>query len=272
MQNANCKLQNLKPFPLNFHFPICILQLLLLSCLLLAASVFAEEKPLTIAAAADLSFALKEISQKFERDTGIKVALSFGSTGMLARQIENGAPFDVFFAASEKYIDELKDKGLIIPNTKELYAQGRIVLALNKISGIKAKKLEDLISPFIKKIAIANPDHAPYGIAAMEALKKLNLWDALKPKLVYGENIRQALQYIQTGNAQAGIIALSVVDAPEITWTLIDHNIHNSINQAVAVIKTTKAEKEAREFIDYVNGPHSRPIMKKYGFLLPGEF
>ncbi|MEK7689240.1 MAG: molybdate ABC transporter substrate-binding protein, partial [Deltaproteobacteria bacterium] len=114
------------------HFPICILQLLLLSYLLLAASVFAEEKPLTIAAAADLSFALKEISQKFERDTGIKVALSFGSTGMLARQIENGAPFDIFFAASEKYIDELKNNGLIIPNTKELYAQGRIVLAVNK--------------------------------------------------------------------------------------------------------------------------------------------
>ena len=272
MQNANCKLQNLKPFPLNLHFPICILQLLLLSCLLLAASVFAEEKPLTIAAAADLSFALKEISQKFERDTGIKVGLSLGSTGMLARQIENGAPFDVFFAASEKYIDELKDKGLIISDTKKLYAQGRIVLAVNNKSNVHAKNLEDLFDPSIKKIAIANPDHAPYGIAAMEALKKLNLWDALKPKLVYGENIRQALQYIQTGNAQAGIIALSVVDAPEITWTLIDHNIHNPINQAVAVIKTTKAEKEAREFINYVNGPHSRPIMKKYGFLLPGEF
>lgn len=240
--------------------------------LFFATMVFAEQKQITIAAAADLSFALKEISQKFERETGIKTVLSFGSTGMFTRQIENSAPFDIFFAASEKHIDELKDKGLIISDTKKLYAQGRIVLAVNKKSGVHAKNLEDLLNPSIKKIAMANPDHAPYGIAAMEALKKLNLWDILKPKLVYGENIRQVLQYIQTGNTQAGIIALSVADVPEITWMIIDYNIHNPINQAVAVIKTTKAEKEAREFINYVNGPQSRPIMKKYGFLLPGEF
>jgi len=244
----------------------------LISILLFATIVFAEQKQITVAAAADLSFALKEISQKFEKDTGIKIVLSFGSTGMFARQIENSAPFDIFFAASEKYIDELNDKGLTISDTKKLYAQGRIVLAVNKKSDVHAKNLEDLLNPSVKKIAIANPNHAPYGIAAMEALKKRNLWDVLKPKLVYGENIRQALQFVQTGNAQAGIIALSVADVPEITWIIIDHNIHNPINQAAAVIKTTKAEKEAREFINYVDGLQGRPIMKKYGFLLPGEF
>ncbi|MBI5047763.1 MAG: molybdate ABC transporter substrate-binding protein [Deltaproteobacteria bacterium] len=136
---------------------------------------------------------------------------------------------------------------------------------------MNAKKLEDLLDPSIKKISIANPDHAPYGIAAKEALLKLELWDKLKPKLVYGENIRQALQYLQTGDVPVGIIALSVANVSEITYMPIDNTLHNPINQAAAVIKKTKAEKEAREFIHYVNSPIGRPIMKKYGFLLPGE-
>ena len=178
----------------------------------------------------------------------------------------------VFFAADKKYIDELKNRGLIIPDTQKLYAQGRIALATNKKSEVNAKKLEDLLDPSIKKIAIANPDHAPYGIAAKEAMIKLDLWDKLKPKLVYAENIRQAVQFVQTGDATAGIVALSVAYMPEISYTLIDENFHNPINQTVAVIKNTKIEKEARGFIDYVNSPDGRTIMKRYGFSLPGEF
>ncbi|MBI3755071.1 MAG: molybdate ABC transporter substrate-binding protein [Deltaproteobacteria bacterium] len=258
----------------NFKFQI----LLLTAYCLLPTAIFADQKQLTIAAAADLSFALKEISQQFEKDTGAKIVLSFGSTGMLARQIENGAPFDIFFAANERYIDELKDKGLIIPDTKKLYAQGRLVLAANKKlvpagskqgSGVHVKKLEDLFDPSIKKIAIANPVHAPYGIAAKEAMTKLGLWDKLKPKMVYAENIRQAVQFVQTGDASAGIVALSVADAEDITYTIIDLSLHNPINQAVAIIKTTKVERDARLFIDYANSPAGRTIMKKYGFGLP---
>ena len=240
--------------------------------MLLPTSCLTAERHLTVAAAADLSFALKEIAQQFEINTGTRVVLSYGSTGMLSRQIENGAPFDVFFAADKKYIDELKNRGLIIPDTQKLYAQGRIALATNKKSEVNAKKLEDLLDPSIKKIAIANPDHAPYGIAAKEAMIKLDLWDKLKPKLVYAENIRQAVQFVQTGDATAGIVALSVAYMPEISYTLIDENFHNPINQTVAVIKNTKIEKEARGFIDYVNSPDGRTIMKRYGFSLPGEF
>ncbi len=240
--------------------------------LFFAAGVFAEQKSLTIAAASDLSFALKEITQQFEKDTGIKIVLSFGSTGMLTRQIENGAPFDIFFAANERYVDELESRGLVIPDTKQLYAQGRIVLAVNKIYGINAKKLEDLVDSSIKKIAIANPDHAPYGIAAKEVLIKLGLWDKLKSKMVYAENIRQALQFIKAGDASAGIVALSVADTSDITYTIVDSSLHNPINQAVAIIKTTKVERDARLFIDYVNSPVGRAIMKRYGFSLPGEF
>jgi len=240
--------------------------------LFFVSPVFAEQKSLTVAAASDMSFALKEIAKKFEKDTSIKVVLSFGSTGMLSQQIENGAPFDIFFAASEKYIDELGKKGFVASDTKQLYAQGRIVLAVHKNSHLTIKRLEYLLSPSIKKIAIANPNHAPYGIAAMEALKKLNLWDTLKSKLIYGENIRQTLQYVQTGDVSAGIIALSVANVPEITYTMIDDNLHNPINQIVAVVKTTKAEKEARLFIDYINSSAGRAVMRKYGFRLPGEF
>lgn len=260
MKKINCKWIGVFLFFLTTHH------------MLLPTSCLTAERHLTIAAAADLSFALKEIAGQFEKDTGIKIALSFGSTGMFTQQIENGAPFDVFFAANEKYIDGLKNKGLIIPDSQKLYAQGRIVLAVNRKSGVNAKRLEDLLDPSVKKIAIANPDHAPYGIAAKEALIKLGLWDKLKSKLVYAENIRQAVQFIQTGDAPVGIVALSVADVPEITWTLIDNSLHNPINQAAAVIKTTKAEKEARSFIDYVNSAAGRMVMKKYGFSLPGEF
>jgi len=246
--------------------------LILLLGFMLTARVPAEESELIIAAAADLSFALKEAAQSFEKTTGIKSALSLGSTGHLASQIENGAPFDVLFAANVKYIDELDGKGLILPGTKRLYARGRIVLAVNKKSGVRVSTLEDLIDPSAAHIAIANPGHAPYGIAAKEALIKKGLWKRLKPKIVYGENVRQALQYIQTGDAAAGIVALSVADVPEIRYVLIDEGLYAPIDQACAVIKASRHRKEAILFIEFVNSPAGRVIMKKYGFKLPGEF
>ncbi|MBI5588655.1 MAG: molybdate ABC transporter substrate-binding protein [Deltaproteobacteria bacterium] len=224
---------------------------------------------LTVAGAADLTFAFKEIAAEFEKETGLKVILSMGSTGMLTRQIEQGAPFDVFFAANSKYIDELNRGNYVMPDTVELYAVGRIVLAVNRSSGIRATELADLLDPRIKRVAIANPDHAPYGVAAMEAMKSAGLWERLKGKLVYGENVRATLQFIQTGNAEAGIVALSVADLPEISYTVIDSKQHNPIKQSAAVVRGTREEKAARDFIKFVNGPKGRPIMKKYGFALP---
>lgn len=245
---------------------------LLASYLLLLASPVWAEPRITIAAAADLSFALKEIAQGFEGERGVKITLSFGSSGILARQIENGAPFDVFFSASRGYIDGLKKRGLIINGSEALYAQGRLVLAVNRSSNVKADRLEDLLNPAIKRIAIANPDHAPYGAAAKEALVNKGLWDRVKSRLVYGENIRQTLQFIQTGDAPVGIVALSVANVPDITYTMIDSSLHSPINQVVAIIKTTKAEGSARDFIFYVNSHKGRPIMKRYGFILPEGF
>ncbi|GAB4449073.1 MAG: hypothetical protein Fur0044_44650 [Anaerolineae bacterium] len=245
---------------------------------LLVASAGAPEnqatsnEPLLVAAAADLQFAFTDIGAKFKEQTGQEIEFTFGSTGNLATQIENGAPFDILAAANIAFVDRLKEQGLIIDDTQQLYAQGRIVLAVNRESGIQATKLEELLNPAITNIAIANPEHAPYGKAAQEALQSVGLWEEIQPKLVLGENVRQTLQFVQTGDAPVGIVALSVADVPEVTYTLLDGNLHNPLNQALAVIKSTPHEAAARAFIDFVNGPQGRPIMKQYGFLLPGEF
>jgi molybdate transport system substrate-binding protein len=224
-----------------------------------------------VAAAADLQFAFTDIASKFEQQTGNKVILVFGSTGQLAQQIENGAPYDLFAAANRSFVDDLATKNRIIPESVELYARGRIVLAVNKLSGVSITTLNDLLSPKIKHIAIANPEHAPYGLAAKQAFEKLGLWEALKDKVVFGENIRQTLQYIQTGDAEAGIVSLSVANVPEITWTLIDESLHQPIDQALGVVSGSPHQDIAREFAAFINGEIGRPIMRKYGFVLPGE-
>lgn len=227
---------------------------------------------LTVAAAADLRSAFTEIGQAFEQETGTAVIFSFGSTGLLAKQIEYGAPFDLFAAANTSFLDTLRDRGLIIDDSRRLYARGRIVLAVNKNTQLHVTQLSELIQPGIKVIAIANPHHAPYGVAAQQAMEKLGIWDRIKPKLVYGENIRHALELIQTGNAEVGVVALSVAGAPEITWTLVPDDLHAPIDQALAIIKGTRMEVQARRFIHFMNQRDGRLIMKKYGFLLPGEF
>lgn len=226
-------------------------------------------RSITVAAAADLSFAFKDIVASFEKETGIEVILSFGSTGMLAKQISEGAPFDLFFAADRKHLEGLSDKGHVIPSSVERYAMGVIVLAVNRSSGIEARELKDLLKPGIRSVAIANPDHAPYGRAAMEALKSAGLWERLKDKLVVGENIRQTLQFIQTGNAEGGIVALSVASVPEIAYFPIGPSLHNPIDQAVGIVKTSKDVEAARSFIRYVRGPAGSEVMKKYGFIIP---
>lgn len=229
----------------------------------------AADRKLTVAGASDLSYAFKEIAAGFEKETGYKVVLSLGSTGMLAAQIAEGAPFDAFFAANRKFVEDLEKGGHILPGTVELYAEGRLVVATKRASTLKINRLEDLRDGRITKIAIANPEHAPYGKAAMEALKSARLWDELKPRLVYGENIRQALQFVESGNAGAGIIARSVADAPGIEYAEVPSRLHNPISQAAGVVSSSKEIEAARKFIKFVNGPKGSPIMKKYGFLPP---
>jgi molybdate transport system substrate-binding protein len=226
---------------------------------------------LVVAAAADLVFAFREIVPAFERERHAKVTLTLGSTGHLAQQIEHGAPFDVFFAANMSFIEALRSRGHVRPGTVEPYAQGLIVLATHK-NRMPLVGLGDLGQDAVRRVAIANPVHAPYGMAAKEALEKAGLWERVGPKLVYGENISQALQFLRTENVDAAILALSVAQVPEIRSDLIDRALYRPIVQGVAVTIRAREPDLARAFIRFVNGPEGRSIMKRFGFLMPGEF
>ena len=244
--------------------------------LVLAATRAAEAQPaattLVVYAASDLDMAFREIKPLFEKATGARVTLVMGSTGNLAKQIGHGAPADVFFAANESFVDDLRAAGAIIPQTRALYAQGRIVLAFPKKSTSALRELQDLLKPEVRRVAIANPAHAPYGRAAQEALERAGVWERVKPKLVYGETIRHALQFVETGAVEAGIVALSIADAPGIAYTPIDPKLHAPLNQVAAVVKRSPHPDLGAAFIQFVNGAEGRPILKRYGFLLPGEF
>lgn len=246
--------------------------LAVVALLVMAALAHAVEPPaLTVFAAADLAFALKEIAARFEKATGTKVVLVLGSTGNLAKQIEHGAPADLFFAANESFVDSLVTRGAVIRETRAMYAQGRIVLAVPKGGGA-VPPLRMLREPRFKRIGIANPAHAPYGTAAAEALRAVGIWDDVRARLVYGENIRQTLQFLQAGAVDAAIVALSVAAVPEIEWAAIDPALHRPLDQVAAVVRRSPRPELALGFLQFVNGVEGRPIMKRYGFLLPGEF
>ena len=224
---------------------------------------------LTVAAASDLMPAFEEIGREFEAAHKTKVVFVFGSTGLLTKQIENGAPMDLFAAADVSYVGQLEQKGLIIPDSKSVYARGRITLWTSAESNLRLLGIEDLARPEVQRIAIANPDHAPYGLAARQALETAGIWERVKPKLVYGDNIRQTLQYAETGNVEVAIVALSLSTQSRGRWTVIPENLHKPIDQGMAIIKTTKNEPAARAFAAFVNGPQGRAIMQKYGFTFP---
>ena len=216
--------------------------------------------------------AFREIKPIFEKATGTRVTLVMGSTGNLAKQIEHGAPADVFFAANASFVDDLQTAGAVIPQTRALYAQGRIVLATPTKPTVVVRELADLLKPEVRRVAIANPAHAPYGRAAQEALESAGVWERLKPKLVYGENIRHTLQFVETGAVEAGIVALSVAGVPDVRYVPIDPKLHKPLNQVAAVVKRSARPELGVAFIQFLNGPEGRPIMKRYGFFLPGEF
>ncbi|MCX8114956.1 MAG: molybdate ABC transporter substrate-binding protein [Burkholderiaceae bacterium] len=235
----------------------------------------AQARPPIVAAASDLKFAVTEIAARFEADTGRTVQLNFGSSGNFARQIRQGAPFELFMSADEDFVFELANAGLT-RDRGELYAVGRIVLYAPKGSSIRLDAdLKGLREAWgaVRKFAIANPEHAPYGRAAQQALQALGLWDFVQPKLVLGENIAQTAQFVTTGNAQAGIIALSLALAPELqrqgSHVLLPETLHNPLRQRMVL--TRRAGETAALFYAYLQQPPARAILKRYGFLLPGE-
>lgn len=228
---------------------------------------------LTVAAAADLTPAFQELGVAFKEQTGIDVVFSFGSTGQLTQQIEQGAPVDVFAAANRAYIDELEQQGLVITDTVALYAQGRLTIWTRADSPLTFDSIDDLTQEGVTRLAIANPEHAPYGVAAREALESAGLWEVLQPKLILGENIAHTLQFAETGNVDVAIVALSlsIATGDEGRFVLIPAELHNPLDQALAVVSSTAHEAEARQFAAFVNSETGRVIMRHYGFILPGE-
>lgn len=228
-------------------------------------------EPLIVFAASDLQFALADLAAAFAAEGNVKPTIILGSTGTFSQQIENGAPADVFFAADESYLARLDAQGLILGGTRQPYAIGRLVL-IERAGLPSLTALSDVARSDVRRFAIANPGHAPYGRAAREALMSAGLWESLSPKLVMGENISQAFQFVQTGNADAGIVALSLaLGVPGTRYTLIDISLHQPLVQAAAVIAGTTQPAAARKFLAFVNGVTGRSILKNYGFALPGE-
>ena len=221
---------------------------------------------ITVAAASDLTPAFEELGRAFEAAHKTKVVFVFGSTGLLTRQIENGAPMDLFAAANISYIDQLEQKGITIPDSKAVYARGRITLWTRSDSNLRLENISDLGRPEVQRIAIANPDHAPYGLAAKQALESVGIWERIRPKLVYGDNVRQTLQFAETGNVEVAIVALSLSMQNRGRSTLIPEELHQPIDQALAIIKTTKNEPAARAFAAFIASAQGREVMKKYGF------
>jgi len=248
-------------------------QIIVLFAVLLAGS-YAPAQAVKVAAAADLKFAMVELAAQFEKQSGAKLGVTYGSSGNFLTQIQNGAPFDLFFSADSEYPKKLEAAGLTEPGILREYAVGRIVIWAPSDSGIDAATdgWKSLLDQRVKKIAIANPEHAPYGRAALAAMKKAGIYERVKDKLVYGENISQAAEFVQSGNAQVGIVALSLAMSPAMKngsrWE-IPADSYPAITQAAVLLRTSKNKDAARRFLDFVSGSQGREILQRFGFTVP---
>jgi molybdate transport system substrate-binding protein len=249
--------------------------IIVLLAVLLTAS-YARAQAVKVAAAADLKFAMAELASQFEKHSGVKLDVTYGSSGNFLTQLQNGAPFDLFFSADSEYPKKLEAAGLTEPATSREYAVGHIAIWTPSDSGINAAKegWRCLLDQRVNKIAVANPDHAPYGRAAVAALKKAGIYEQVKDKLVYGENISQAAEFVQSGNAQAGIVALSLAISPAMKngnrWE-IPADSYPAIKQTVVLLKASKNKDAARRFLDFVSGSQGREILQRFGFTVPAS-
>jgi molybdate transport system substrate-binding protein len=241
------------------------------------AAVADEPKVVSVAAAADLSSAFKDIAAEFKKDKGIEVKLSFGASGALTQQIENGAPFDIFFSADMGYPLQLIAEGHAAPNSVYRYAIGKLVLwaLANSPLDFDHQGMNTLLDPSVQKISIANPEHAPYGRAAVAALKHADLYDRVSSRLVIGENISQAAQFVESGNAQVGFVALAHASAPEIQgkgkYWQVPADAYPALDQGAIVLMHSPHNKEAEQFMDFIKTKQAAAIMQNYGFTLPEQ-
>lgn len=253
---------------------------LLVTAFVFASTVVlaADKEPsreITVAAAADLSTALREVAANFEKQSGIKVKLSFGSSGALTQQIENGAPFDVFFSADMDYPRQLISHGDADAESLYRYAIGKLVLWTPSDSplDVEHKGLDVLNDPSVKKISIANPRHAPYGRAAVAVLKHAGLYERVSDRLVMGENVSQAAQFVESGNAQVGFVALAHAIAPAMQgkgkYWQIPEGVYPALDQGVVILSHSGHKKDAASFLEYIQGKDVAKMLQRYGFAVP---
>ena len=237
----------------------------------------AADRDINVAAAADLSSALQEVAANYEKRTGVVVRLSFGASGALTQQIQNGAPFDVFFSADMDYPRQLIASSQAESATLYRYAVVRLVLWVPKDSplDVEHKGMDVLLDPSVKKISIGNPQHAPYGRAAVAALKHYGLYEKVSDRLVLGENISQAAQFVESGNAQVGLVALAHAIAPSMQgkgkYWIVPDEAYPPLDQGVVLISHSPRTQEASAFLEYVKSAEAAAVLRRYGFSLPDQ-
>lgn len=252
--------------PVSGLFALAVAGLFAFSCR--SARERTEKPPaeIVVAAAANLTEAFQEIGAAFVKETGIKVIYNFGATTQLAQQIEHGAPFDVFAAADAVHVDRLVQSGKVLANSRAVYARGRLALWIPETSRISIRDLSGLLQPSVRFIALANPDIAPYGAAAVEVLEKQNLWQQLQPKIVRAENVNAAKQLAATGNAEAAFTAYSLLLEERGQVIRIDESLHSPIDQELGIVASSQQPERARRFVNFVLGEQGRAILTRFGY------
>ncbi|MET0645747.1 MAG: molybdate ABC transporter substrate-binding protein [Pyrinomonadaceae bacterium] len=252
-----------------------LMRFALLSALLLTAAACGDGgerkdgEEIIVAAAANLTDAFGEVGRRFTARTGVRVTFSFGATADLAKQIENGAPFDVFASADVARVDELVRKGMLTEESRAIYARGRLVLWAPPAGRAPVARMEDLAGAGVTRIALAKPEAAPYGRAAVESLQALRLWAAVEPKVVYSQSVAQAKQFAASGNADAAFLPRSLVMEGEGTAVEVDASLHAPLDQALGVVRASAKQSAAKSFAEFVLGEEGQTVLKGFGYDAP---
>ena len=224
-----------------------------------------------VAAAANLTDAFGEVGRRFTARTGVRITYSFGATADLAKQIEGGAPFDVFASADVARVDELVSKGLLDGETRAVYARGRLVLWVPPGGRAQVTRIEDLAGAGVTRVAVAKPEAAPYGRAAVEALQALKLWTAVEPKVVYSQSVAQAKQFAASGNADAAFLPRSLVKEGEGTAFEVEASLHAPLDQAIGVIRASGKPAAAKSFVQFVLSDEGQSVLRSFGYNAPAK-
>jgi molybdate transport system substrate-binding protein len=242
---------------------------------LLASCAFAVERsspePLVVSAASNLILAFEELGTLYQQKTGTPVIFNFAASGQLAQQIDQGAPVDLFVAANVGFVEKLAAKGRVLPDSVQIYARGRLTIWTRADSALQIEAVGDLLKPEVRRLAIANPEHAPYGMTARQVLQTAGVWEAIQSKLVFGENVRQTLQFAETGDVDVALVPLSLSITSNGNWTIVPEDLHSPIDQALGVVTDSPRQVQARDFAALVTGSQGQAILHKYGFAPPEE-